>query len=246
VSIFREWPRNLPDDVEVCSLELPGRDTLISRPAIRHLPELVDHLSGGFAALTSLPYVLFGHSLGALIAFELARRLRRDRLPLPEALCVSGHRAPHLPDPRRPLHALPDPQFAAELDRLQGTPPEVLAHRELMDLFLPLLRADFTLAETYRYTPERPLPMPLLAWGGADDAEVSREEVAAWEQHTSVFFRLRLLPGSHFFVHSAVDLLTRSLAGELQDLGRRSGTPSSPGAAGAVAVPGPTGATPPR
>lgn len=223
VSIFRDWPRALPHDVEVCSIELPGRDTLIALPPPSGLPELVEQVRESFSALADLPVVLFGHSLGALLAFELARALRRDGDRLPAALCVSGHRAPHLPDPRRPLHLLPDAEFAAELCRLQGTPPEVLANRELMDLFLPLLRADFALAETYRYESETPLPVPILAWGGLDDAEVSPAEMAAWERHTSLRFKLRMLPGSHFFLQSAAGQLLGSLGHELRRLGHAAG-----------------------
>jgi surfactin synthase thioesterase subunit len=216
VSIFREWPRALPPEVEVCSIELPGRDTLFGQPPVSRLPELVELVRASFNSLSDLPVVLFGHSLGALLAFELARALRREGSSLPTALCVSGHRAPHLPDPRRPLHPLPDAEFAAELHRLQGTTPEVLANQQLMDLFLPLLRADFALAETYRYDPEPPLPIPFLAWGGLDDAEVSPAEIAAWEQHTSRRFRIRLLPGSHFFLHSAAGPLLEALGEELR------------------------------
>lgn len=218
VSIFRDWPRALPRDVEVCSIELPGRDTLIGMPPVSRLPELVEQVRKSLGSLVELPYALFGHSMGTLLAFELARCLRRDALPLPGALYVSGHRAPHLPDPRRPLHLLSDTEFAAELHRLQGTPPQVLANRELMDLVLPLLRGDFAVAETYRYEPEPPLPVPLFAWGGLDDAEVSAAEIAAWEQHTSDRFRMRMLPGSHFFLHTAAGQLLEVLAEELQTL----------------------------
>src|SRR5690606_38041922 len=201
--------------IEVCSIELPGRDTRIAHPPLTSLPALVQEVRSTFDTLLDAPFTLFGHSMGALLAFELTRSLRRDGLPLPAALFVSGHRAPHLPDPRRPLHPLPDGDFVAELRRLQGTPPEVLEDRELLELFLPLLRADFTVAETYQYTPEPPLPVPILAWGGREDPEVSQPELAAWREHTSRTFRLRMLPGSHFFVHSAADAVLESLGEEL-------------------------------
>lgn len=215
ISVFQSWPEALPAAVEVCSPELPGRDTLIGQPAFTRVPPLVRRLVPAVEALLDIPFVFFGHSMGALLAFELTRELRRLGAPLPELLLVSGHRAPHLPDPRARLHGLPDPEFLAELRRLEGTPAPALANGELMQLFLPLLRADFELSEKYEYTSESPLDVPIAAWAGSEDAEVSVAEVAAWREHTSGAFRFEELPGTHFFIHGSAAVLQHGVRMEL-------------------------------
>jgi medium-chain acyl-[acyl-carrier-protein] hydrolase len=150
-----------------------------------------------------VPFAFFGHSMGALISFELARQLRRQHAPGPIALFVSAHRAPQRPAPNPPVHSLPQDEFVEELRRLNGTPEAVFQDAELMQLLLPTLRADFAVCETYTYMPEEPLECPILAFGGLQDHEVSRDDLAAWRAQTHRTFKLRMVPGDHFFLHSA-------------------------------------------
>jgi medium-chain acyl-[acyl-carrier-protein] hydrolase len=176
---------------------------------------LVNRLAQALDPYLAVPFVLFGHSMGGLVSFELARVLRKQHRPTPQALFVSGHRAAHLPDRRPPVHLLPEPEFLAEMHRLQGTPEEVFRNRELMELFMPILRADFSLCETYAYTAETPLDCPITAFGGLEDSEVSHEEMAAWRAHTCARFTLHMFPGNHFFVQTALARLLEIVSQEL-------------------------------
>jgi medium-chain acyl-[acyl-carrier-protein] hydrolase len=141
--------------------------------------------------------------MGALISFELAREIRRQGGAAPVRLLVSGHRAPHLPDPHPRVHDLPGGQFVEKLRALDATPAEVLENDEFMALLEGTIRADFELCDTYSYRPEPPLACPISAFGGESDREVTRDEVSAWREHTSCDFTMAMLPGSHLFIHSA-------------------------------------------
>jgi medium-chain acyl-[acyl-carrier-protein] hydrolase len=153
--------------------------------------------------------------MGGLVSFELARLLRKKYGLNPAHLFVSGYRAPQVPDPDPPIHALPEPEFLEELRRLNGTPEAVLENAELMQLLLPALRADFAVIETYAYIPESPLDCPITAFGGLQDREVSCDDLEAWREQTNAAFSLQTLPGDHFFLHSAQPLLLQSLSQKL-------------------------------
>jgi len=214
--VFRDWPEKLPAEVEVCLVELPGRGRRMREPLHDRLLPLVQTTLAGLQPHLDKPFAFFGHSMGAVISFELARALRRHRLAAPRHLFVSGNSAPQLPGQERPLHNLPDPEFLAELRRLNGTPAEVMQHAELMQLLLPILRADFAVCETHLCAAEPPLDCPITAFGGREDHRVRPEDLAAWQQQTTATFTLHLLPGDHFFIHSAqarlLELLGQALS----------------------------------
>jgi len=214
-NVFYQWSNILPPAIEVCAVQYPGRGTRMSEPPITRMADLVQALSPLFPAFFDKPFAFFGHSLGAVAAFELARALRRHYDALPVHLIVSGHSAPQIPDRRPPIHNLPDEAFIAELRKLNGTPEEVLQNQELVSLLLPILRADFELSETYVYQPDEPLATPLAAFGGLGDPFINREELEAWEIHTTAGFRLRMFPGDHFYLNTNRALLLQALAREL-------------------------------
>ena len=199
-SAFRKWDTKLPGNIEVCAIQLPGREDRLLEPPFRQIGPLVNALSELVVIGLDKPFVFFGHSMGALVAFELSRRLRRLGGRQPDHLIVSGFRAPHLPDRQAPTYDLPETSFLEELRRLGGTPDEVLQSSELMTLFTPTLRADFALSETYAYVHEVPLECSISAFVGSDDQEVSYDEVAAWRHHTNGSFSLQSIPGDHFFL----------------------------------------------
>lgn len=197
-SAYREWPAELPG-VEVRAAYLPGRERRFREQASRDIAELTADPRPLAALVEGRPYAFFGHSFGALVAFELCRTARRHGLAAPEALLVSGCRAPDLPA-RQITFDLPDDAFARSLDDLGGTPPAVRANRELMELLLPTLRADFAAAQTYRFRTEPPLNTPITAFCGQDDPGVPVEDMTGWTRHSHADFNLLTLPGDHFFI----------------------------------------------
>jgi medium-chain acyl-[acyl-carrier-protein] hydrolase len=214
-SLFRGWAEHLPVKTEVCPVQLPGRESRFKEQAYSALPPLIEELANALNPALDMPFAFFGHSMGALIAFELTRYLAQRTGLHPRHLFISAHRAPQLPDSRPSIYHLADSAFIEELRHLNGTPREVLANEELMELLLPQLRADFTLVETYRYVAQEPLSCPISAFGGWQDTEVKQEEIAAWRVQTANVFSLHMLPGDHFFLHSNRSSLFQVLSQEL-------------------------------
>ena len=199
-SIFRKWGTKLPKSVEVCAIQLPGREDRLLEPPFQQIQPLVETLAEAVFIDRERPFVFFGHSMGALIAFELSRQLRRLEGRQPDHLFVSGRRAPHLPDRNPTTYDLPHAEFMQELRRLSGTPNEVLQDPEMMAVIMPMLRADFTLCETYSYVDDVPLTCSISAFGGLKDREVEYDEIAGWRQMTTGSFSLQMIPGDHFFL----------------------------------------------
>lgn len=214
-SVYRGWGQSLPPEVEVCAVQPPGREgRLRERPFDRLLP-LVQAMADALAPYMDVPFAFYGYSNGALMSFELARELRRRGRAGPVHLFAAACPAPHLPDRDPPIHDLPEPELIDSLRTLGGTPEEVLGNRELMQILLPLLRADSAIHETYVYTEEEPLDAPITATGGTRDPKAGREEIEAWRVHTSAGFRARMMEGDHFFIHGVQALHLRDLAGDL-------------------------------
>lgn len=211
-SIFRLWSEKLPSQVEVCPIYLPGRENRLKEPLFTHLAPLVQTLAHALHPFMDIPFAFLGHSMGALISFELARHLHRIHYPGPAQLFVSAHRAPQLPDTNASLHDLPDPALIDALSRLGGTPQAILQHTELMNVMLPILRADLTLCETYVYTPEPPLDCPIVVFGGEQDSMVSVQELQEWRNQTRSACTLHILPGDHFFLQNQQHLLLVTLS----------------------------------
>ena len=214
--IYRAWPEMLPPQIEISAAQLPGRGNRIREAPYTALMPLVEATCEAILPHLDRPFAFFGHSMGAMIAFELARHLRERGSPQPVHLFVSGRRAPQIPRAPRVRYDAPEPEFIEELRTLEGTPPEVLDHPELMQLMLPLLRADFSVVHTYAYTPAPPLDCPITAVGGLQDEEANREHLEAWREHTSTDFKVRMLQGGHFFLNTERALLLRMIAQELR------------------------------
>lgn len=210
-SIYRGWKSAFPGDVGVYPIQLPGRENRIAERPLCEMRALVDAISEGILPYLQCPFIFFGHSIGARIAFEVARNLQKKWNIRPRQLIVSGSRAPHVPEPK-PLHHLSDDEFVKELRRFSGTPESVLQNKELMEIFIPILRADFTVDETYVYAEDAPLECPISAFGGTKDIEASREEIAEWAQHTNSDFTIEMIEGDHFFLQRERDFLLRSVA----------------------------------
>ena len=216
--IFYEWRDLLPNDVGLYAIQLPGRGRRLHDRHIDRMEPVVEAISGALEPFYDLPFVFFGHSMGALIAFETARALRRSGTHLPARLFASGFQAPHVENRNVPIHELSDEVFMEKLKNLDGTPVEVLQNREMLALILPTLRADFTLVDTYKYRPEPPLNCPISAFCGVQDNHFDSESIAHWRMQTSNDFTLHKLPGGHFFIHSAQSDLLQLIVRELEQL----------------------------
>jgi medium-chain acyl-[acyl-carrier-protein] hydrolase len=201
-------------------VQLPGRGERLSEPPFRYLNDAVEALAQALSPFFDKPFAFFGHSMGALIGLELSRWLRRERNLMPVHLFVSGRRAPQLPEKAR-TYDLPEPQFIARLRSLNGTPQGVLDHPELMQLMIPLLRADFSVCETYVYKIEPPLECPLTVFGGIGDVEVPREDLELWREHTTSVFSLQMFPGDHFFLHASQRGMLRIISQQLTNAARQ-------------------------
>ncbi len=214
-SAYRYWANELPPGLQLCAVQLPGRENRLGEPPIDNARALVRELVPGLRPFLDRPFVVFGHSMGALLAFELACELRRAGLPQPAHLFLAAHKAPHLPFDQAPVHQLNPREFRAELRRLEGTPEAVLANEELMQIADPILRADFKLCETYVYEPVEPLDVPLSVFGGESDPKVSVAVLEPWRAHTRSSMSVRVLPGGHLFLQSARAELVSAILADL-------------------------------
>jgi medium-chain acyl-[acyl-carrier-protein] hydrolase len=213
--MFRSWLNHLPESVELCAVQLPGRGVRLCEPQFTRITSLVTAVAEAMLPYCDKPFAFFGHSMGAIVSFELARHLRREHCPQPVQLFVSGRRAPHIPDTDEPTYNLPKAEFIEELRRIKGTPGEVLSNPELMQMILPTLRADFEACHTYECVPEEPLSGAIAGYGGLEDGEEDKRKIEAWREVTSGPFSLRMFPGGHFFLHTSESLFLRALSRDL-------------------------------
>jgi medium-chain acyl-[acyl-carrier-protein] hydrolase len=202
-STFFSWGASLqPAGIEVRAVQYPGREHRLAEPCVASAPALVRALADAWSEIAGGgPCALFGHSMGAILGFELACELaRRGHVALPAHLFLAGHNPPHVPSRLPTLHTLPDGQFLPAVAQHYGNlPAELIADREMAALFAPILRADFTLVDQYVWRRTGPVGMPLTAFGGTTDPWTSPGELAEWARHTRAAFRLQLFPGGHFF-----------------------------------------------
>jgi medium-chain acyl-[acyl-carrier-protein] hydrolase len=201
-SIFHSWSRQALPEIDICPVQLPGRENRLLDKPFSDIHLLISSLASVLLPYLDMPYAFFGHSMGALISFELARYLRHmgygsDLMHL----FVSGHRAPQLPDSDPPAYQLPKQAFVEELRRLKGTSEEVLQNEELLGLLIPCLRADFALCQKYIYKDDEPLGTSITAFGGLRDDRAPCDTIAAWQAQTCKRFKLYSFEGDHFFLH---------------------------------------------
>jgi surfactin synthase thioesterase subunit len=210
-SAYRGWGKDLPSFVDVCPIQYPGRETRISEKAITRIEPLLELAAVALLPYLDKPFCFFGHSMGGLVAFELARLLGRKYNVAPAHLFVSGFRAPQLPYHSSLRHDLPHDAFMNQLKALEGTPKAALESPELMEFLLPILRADCEVCDTYRYVAQPPLACDLSVFSGSEDAEIDELAIAEWQVHTYQAFNVRMFPGGHFYIQSAKDELLRVL-----------------------------------
>lgn len=214
--VYRTWPNDLPPEVEMRAVQLPGRENRFRETPIPDLATVVRALAQAMQPCLDLPFAFFGHSLGGLICFELAHLLRTEYGREPVQLFISARRAPHIAEPLASIHVLQNEEFITQVQkRYGGIPQAVLQAPDLLHALLPMLRADFALFENYVHEKREPLQCPIIAFGGEHDHIVGRADLAAWREHTNTRFALHMLEGDHFFLRSAQAFITREISRQM-------------------------------
>ncbi|PSO63477.1 MAG: putative thioesterase [Cyanobacteria bacterium QH_6_48_35] len=213
--IFNAWSDQIPETMELCPVELPGHGRRLAEKPYARLSPLVEAIAIAINPFLDKPFAFFGHSMGALLAFELAQHLREYNAPQPVHLFVSGCRAPQFPDTDSPSRNLPDEELMKKLRWLKGTPREVLDNPEMRQLLFPVLRADFAVCEMYEYRSQPPLDCPITALGGWRDPATRSGGLRGWRQHTTETFAKKVFRGNHFFLHSSQTPLLKFLCKQL-------------------------------
>lgn len=215
-SVFRLWPAGLPSWLEIWAVQLPGRGSRWREPAIQTIPAMVDAFIPVLLPRLRRPFAFFGHSMGAVLASEVARVLSEREGIVPQHLFVSSRRPPHMPASETNLHTLSDDELVKEIDRRYGgIPVELLHSTDTLALLIPALRADIAALETFQPSRGTVLPCPISAFGGTRDPLVPRNHLEAWEDQTDGPFRVRLFPGGHFYMDSQRDALLAELSATL-------------------------------
>jgi medium-chain acyl-[acyl-carrier-protein] hydrolase len=217
--IFRGWAKEIGASVEVCAIRLPGREKRYAEPAFRRSEEVVESLVPILPDFLGMPFAMFGHSMGAILAYEVARGILKTMGVEPRALFVSARRGPDLRSTKPDVHHLPREELLARVRALNGTPAEVFQNDDLVELILPTLRCDFEMAECYRHAAGPTLSCPVIAMGGRRDADISAQDIAGWRSVTSGPFKSMMFDGDHFFLSGNRTPLLQALRQELASLG---------------------------
>ncbi len=217
-TVYAGWQRELPASVEVVAIHLPDREERLRESSFRRLGPLLDALAEVLAQCLDLPYAFYGHSFGRWIAYYLTQRFARTGEKLPAHLFIGASRAPHLPNPHPPIHAVPRAQLAEHVSRRYGEiPPAILADRDFMDM-VPIIQTEIELLETVEYRPADPLAVPISAFAGETDGEISFADIAARRKHTRTRFSCEPLPRNHFFLKSCASSLLSRVGQEMRSI----------------------------
>ena len=215
-SAFRQWQEVLPAEIEVCPVQLPGREGRIQEPAFEDLQQLADTLTESLQPWLDRPFAIYGHSMGSLIGFEWARRVRQRYGMSPQHFFAAAYFAPHAPGPNQTRKEWQQAELLEVVQRVLDVPEAVLANPEFMQALLPTIQADSRLVASYRYQAEAPLECPISAFGGLEDPEIAQSDLALWREHTEGEFRLEMFPGRHLFLLDGREQVVAAVARELK------------------------------
>ncbi|MDN5916867.1 MAG: alpha/beta fold hydrolase [Pseudonocardia sp.] len=224
-SWFRQWAQHLPDAVELHAVQYPGREDRFGEKCLTDMRTLADGVTDALAPLLDRPVALFGHSMGAAVAFEVAARMAGRGRGIPAHLFASARHAPHDPSPAADVHLRDDDGVVAELRRLGGTAGPLLDDPDLLPLVLPAVRADHELVETYRGHPDRVLDCPITVLLGSDDTEVTPDQARGWLSSTRAAVDVEEFPGGHFYLADAPGDVVTTIVGRLGGVAAWPSTP---------------------
>ncbi len=218
VVTYKYFVDNLPDFIEVCPVELPGRGTRMGEKLIDNIEVILEEIAENIKDFLDKPFIFFGHSMGALISYELTQKINEKYNAKPLKLYVSAHKAPFLERGGPIMHKLEKNSFVNELKKMNGIPNELLEHTELMDLMLPIIRNDYALCENYTYRGKEKINVPITAFGGKFDKDIKEIDLIKWSEVTDQAFNHFLLDGDHFFITKErerfLSLFTKLLAND--------------------------------
>ena len=215
-AVFRTWADFLPENIELCAVRLPGRETRFREALFTRLDPLIEATYAGLSPYMDRPFAFFGHSFGALLGYALAIHLREQQTAMPVHLFVSGRRAPHRAPLHPAVHQADDDTFLNRLRDMGGTSPKFFEMPELIEIMLPMLRADFAVWETYEHMEQLPLPCPITAFGSDQDIEAKPADIEAWSRYTSKKFSLHMFSGGHFYWQEQLVQLLEIVAEDLR------------------------------
>lgn len=201
-SIYYSWRKYINDCIELVPVELAGKGKRFNEQVYDNIEDVVDDVYGIVKEKINGPYALLGHSMGSVVAYELAHRIKNSRLTNPNYLFVSGRKPPHIKDEEKIRHLLPDDEFKKEIIDMGGTPKDVFENKELEDLFLPIIRNDFKLVENYKYIKKPPLDIETIVFYG-DEEEIDDDEAKQWNIHTNKECSVFKMKGDHFFINDS-------------------------------------------
>ena len=216
-AVYRNWGQLAPDWLQICPIEFPGRGWRKAEPLATSLVSLAEAIAAALHPYAWAPYAIFGHSMGALLAYEVATRMDNSAKRQLCKLFVSGSRPPFVPPKRPPVSHLPNPEFIERLREMQGTPEEVLSHPELMELMLPVLRSDFAMCEQYCLQQPYRLHIPITVLAGEQDEDATETDMLPWSLLTRETFRSLRFAGTHFFVREQEAAIVQAISTELED-----------------------------
>lgn len=214
-SVFRRWIEVLPEQVEVMAVQLPGRENRLREPCMNEMDEILVKLEPEIERVLDLPFVFFGHSLGALVAFEVLRRLEARGQHRAELFFASGGLAPHTCTVRDEPLRLTSEEILEDLRRISSAHRALLDDPEVLSLMLPMLQADFEMYANYRYRENAPIHTPIVAIRGAADTYITQDSQLEWERHTAARFAFHTIPGSHLFMLDSPEALLSLVNGYL-------------------------------
>ncbi len=217
-SAYNQWIKKMQSELTVCPIQLPGREDRIRERPYENFSELLDDLEKAIFSVLKGSFALWGHSMGGKIAYELEKRMEK-RGCIAKCFLVSGCKAPHLQEPN-PISHLSDDEFKKELKRFEGMPKEILDNQELIDYFLPMLRADFKMNELYNDNTATTLMCPIVAFAGKDDKEANAEEMKAWRVYTENNFDYEIFSGGHFYIRDQQEKVIQTVKDQLRRFSR--------------------------